>query len=224
MKKFKIFLMGISVFILAGCADKNEQVYNHNVYSAPTPSYQTNSNFSIYDNEFRWINNRKYEVPKDTMIDFLSDYPGFFRELGMSCKTGELDWVETNLGNALFGLADFAQKNPSRRYEALITAQNLITQNYNKLGCAKALDDEYAQPAYTQTNQSNAFAQQNLQNQMNILANQCKGGNANSCINLGNYALNSNMPQQAKEFYGMACDNRSQEGCDYYRILQEKGY
>lgn len=119
-----------------------------------------------------------------------------------------------NLDNYIDGLVGIGSKE---QVEAARNYWNNALDNANDqmYNIAQIQNDNYE----AKVREAEAIAQQ-----INMLANQCNSGNANSCMVLGNYALNNNEIKFAKELYGKACDNRLQQGCDNFRILQEKGY
>lgn len=70
---------------------------------------------------------------------------------------------------------------------------------------------------------------QDLKQSRHLYTLSAKNGNAVAQANLGNFILSYDARNKtnvaiAKEWYGKACDNGNQRGCDEYRELKQKGY
>ena len=73
-----------------------------------------------------------------------------------------------------------------------------------------------------------SMAQEYTQQEIETIKSQAAAGDAKAQVNLGlMYNAGEGVRKNkstAKEWFGKACDNGNQAGCDSYRLLNEAGY
>lgn len=201
-------LIGLGLFALPLTlwAQPNSYFKSNTAYVASVSDIDIDATISSLIASSATANTKKTNCsPKDPISYTQDEFESIMNDanLGNSFAQNELGFYYQSHGEnhqaATWYKKSAEQENPS--------AQNNLAYLY-EYGCGVRQDLKQSRRLYTLS---------------------AKNGNAVAQVNLGNFILAYNARNKAnvaiaKEWYGKACDNGNQRGCDEYRELKQQGY